>query len=105
MMTTFDSTSQIMRQVIVALVLGVGIAYNFFGWGVNIQIGLAVLVAIVVEAGFLTIRKLPVKAAIADGSAILTGILLAISIPSIAPWWVVVLVDLVDFHDLVYNEW
>jgi electron transport complex protein RnfD len=34
--------------------------------------------------------KHPIKPAIADGSAILTAILLAISIPSIAPWWIVV---------------
>jgi electron transport complex protein RnfD len=39
---------------------------------------------------FLKIRKPPIKPAIADGSAILTAVLLAISIPSIAPWWIVV---------------
>lgn len=90
MTTTFHSTSQIMRQVIYALTLGVGAAYTFFGWGVIVQIVLAVLVTIVVEAGFLKIRKLPIKPSIADGSAVLTAILLAISIPSIAPWWVIV---------------
>lgn len=79
-----------MRQVIYALTLGVGAAYTFFGWGVIVQIVLAVLVTIVVEAGFLKIRKLPIKPSIADGSAVLTAILLAISIPSIAPWWVIV---------------
>lgn len=90
MTTTFHSTSQIMRQVIYALTLGVGAAYTFFGWGVIVQIVIAVLAAIVVEAGFLKIRKLPIKPSIADGSAVLTAILLAISIPSIAPWWVIV---------------
>lgn len=90
MTTTFHSTSQIMRQVIYALTLGVGAAYTFFGWGVIVQIVLAVLATIVVEAGFLKIRKLPIKPSIADGSAVLTAILLAISIPSIAPWWVIV---------------
>lgn len=90
MTATFNSTSHMMRQVIYALALGVGVAYTFFGWGVIVQIVLAVLTAIVVEAGFLKIRKLPIKPSIADGSAILTAILLAISIPSIAPWWVII---------------
>ena len=84
------NTNQIMRQVIYALVLGIGAAYYFFGWGVILQIILAVVTAVVVESAFLSLRKLPVKPAVSDGSAILSAILLAISIPSIAPWWIVV---------------
>ena len=80
-----------MRQVIYALVLGVIAAYYFFGWGVVVQIVLAVVTAIAVESAFLSIRKHPIKPAISDGSAALSAILLAISIPSIAPWWVVVI--------------
>jgi electron transport complex protein RnfD len=85
------NTNQIMRQVIYALVLGVVAAYYFFGWGVVVQIVLAVVTAIAVESVFLSIRKHPIKPAISDGSAALSAILLAISIPSIAPWWVVVI--------------
>ncbi len=85
------NTNQIMRQVIYALVLGVGAAYVFFGWGVVVQITLAMVTAVVVESAFLSLRKRPVKASISDGSAVLSAVLLAISIPSIAPWWVVVL--------------
>ena len=85
------NTNQIMRQVIYALVLGVVAAYYFFGWGVVVQIVLAVVTAIAVESAFLSIRKHPIKPAISDGSAALSAILLAISIPSIAPWWVVVI--------------
>ena len=84
------NTNQIMRQVIYALVLGISAAYYFFGWGVILQITLAVVTAIVVESSFLSLRKLPVKPAVSDGSAILSATLLAISIPSIAPWWIVV---------------
>ncbi len=79
-----------MRQVIVALVLGVSAVFYFFGWGVVLQIMLAITTAIALEALFLKIRKLPIKPAIGDGSAVLTAVLLAISIPSIAPWWIVV---------------
>jgi len=84
------STNQMMRQVIYALTLGVVAAYTFFGWGVIVQIALAVVTAIAVESAFLSIRNRPIKPSISDGSAALSAILLAISIPSIAPWWVVV---------------
>ncbi|KAA0441162.1 MAG: RnfABCDGE type electron transport complex subunit D, partial [Candidatus Thioglobus sp.] len=91
MTAIFTSTTQIMRQVIYALSLGVGASYYFFGWGIIVQIILAIITAIAAESAFLKIRKLPIKPVIFDGSAILTAILLAISIPSIAPWWVIVL--------------
>lgn len=85
------NTNQIMRQVIYALALGVGAMYYYYGWGVILQIVLAGATALVCEAAFLKIRKLPILPAISDGSALLSAILLAISIPSIAPWWIVVL--------------
>ena len=90
MHSTGLSTNQMMRQVIYALVLGVSASYVFFGWGVVIQILLGTISALVVEAVFVAMRGRQVLASISDGSAALTGILLAISIPAIAPWWVVV---------------
>ncbi|ALE52634.1 electron transporter RnfD [Candidatus Thioglobus autotrophicus] len=90
MHSTGLNTNQMMRQVIYALVLGVSASYVFFGWGVVIQILLGTIAALVVEATFVAMRGRQVLASISDGSAALTGILLAISIPAIAPWWVVV---------------
>ncbi len=84
-------TSYIMRQVILALLLGVLASLYFFGWTSLIQIILGAISALVFEALFLKLRKRPIRPAISDGSAVLTGILLAISIPTIAPWWIVVL--------------
>jgi len=84
------NTNQIMRQVIYALALGISASYIFFGWGVIIQILLGVVSALVVEVTFLAMRGRPVLESISDGSAVLTAVLLAISIPSIAPWWIVV---------------
>lgn len=86
----FSSTSWMMRQVIYALALGVMAAYYFFGWGVFLQITLGVVTAIVVESAFLALRGRDVISSISDGSAVLSAILLAISIPSIAPWWVII---------------
>ena len=90
MHSTGLNTNQIMRQVIYALALGVTASYIFFGWGIIIQILLGVVSALVVEAVFVSMRGRPVLESVSDGSAVLTAILLAISIPSIAPWWVVV---------------
>ncbi len=91
-MTTpiFSSTSWMMRQVIYALSLGVMAAYYFFGWGVLLQIVLGVITAIVIESAFLAFRGRDIISSISDSSAILTATLLAISIPSIALWWVVI---------------
>lgn len=84
------NTNQIMRQVIYALALGVSASYIFFGWGIIIQILLGVFSALLIEATFVAIRGRPVLESISDGSAVLTAVLLAISIPSIAPWWIIV---------------
>ena len=43
------------------------------------------------EAAILKLRKQNIPAILADNSALLTGLLLAISIPPFAPWWMVVL--------------
>lgn len=84
------NTSNLMLQVIYGLILGVALQFYFFGWGVIYQITLALLTGIAAEIIFLKIRKKSIDA-IKDNSAALTAILLAISIPSIAPWWIVVL--------------
>jgi|FLOH01.1.fsa_nt_gi Na+-translocating ferredoxin:NAD+ oxidoreductase subunit D len=90
MHSTGLNTNQIMRQVIYALALGVSASYIFFGWGIVIQILLGVVSALVIEATFVAMRGRPVLESISDGSAVLTAVLLAISIPSIAPWWIIV---------------
>lgn len=85
------SVGQIMRQVCYALVPGI-LAYSwFFGPGILVHILLAITAACVTEALTMILRKRSVTAALADGSAILTALLLALAIPAIAPWWVTVL--------------
>ena len=51
------NTNQIMRQVIYALVLGISAAYYFFGWGVILQITLAMITAVAVESTFLALEN------------------------------------------------
>jgi len=84
------NTSNLMLQVIYGLTLGVALQFYFFGWGIIYQIILALITGIAAEILFLKIRKKSIDV-IKDNSAALTAILLAISIPSIAPWWIVVL--------------
>ncbi len=86
-----DTTNKLMQQVLLALVPGVIVLFYFFGWGVVWQIMLACVAALASEALILAIRRRPILPNISDGSALITAVLLAISIPSIAPWWLVVL--------------
>ena len=49
------------------------------------------MTAIIAEYIILRIRNLPTKVFLSDYTAILTAWLLALSIPSIAPWWIIVI--------------
>jgi len=84
-------TPQIMQMVLFALLPGIVIHSYLFGMAIYVQILLAMVTALISEAAFLKIRKRPVMASLKDYSAAVTGILLAISIPTLAPWWVIVI--------------
>ena len=89
-----SNTSQLMRQVIYALIPGVLCHFYFFGWTSILQILLAVSAALVFECLVLLLRKnnkATILMTISDGSIAVTAILLAVAIPAIAPWWLVVL--------------
>jgi len=85
------SVSIIMLKVLLALIPGIVFYVYAFGPGVIINILLASLTAVLTESAILSLRKLPVKPFIFDGSGLVTAWLLALSIPSIAPWWIIVL--------------
>lgn len=85
------SVSIIMLKVLLALIPGIVFYVYAFGPGVIINILLASLTVVLTESAILSLRKLPVKPFIFDGSGLVTAWLLALSIPSIAPWWIIVL--------------
>lgn len=85
------TTNQVMRQVMYATVLGLAAQLFFFGWGVAIQLMICVITALISEAVILSLREKPVRSTLSDGSAALTGLLLALSIPPLAPWWIAVI--------------
>ncbi len=89
-LTPGSSVSTIMLLVLAALLPAIAAYYFFFGPGILISLALASVTALAAEAAMLRLRNYPVKHFLTDGSAILTGWLLALSIPPLAPWWLVV---------------
>ncbi|MBB1201054.1 electron transport complex subunit RsxD [Enterobacteriaceae bacterium 89] len=84
-------TSRIMLLVLLATVPGIAVQTWFFGWGTLVQILLAGITACAAEAAIVRLRKQNIAQSLADNSALLTGLLLAVSLPSMAPWWMIVL--------------
>ena len=85
-----DQLSQLMQRVILALLPGIILYVVFFGWGVILNILIAVLAALAFEALVLLLRKRPLAPYLGDYSAVLTAVLLGLSLPPLAPWWLVV---------------
>ncbi len=59
-----------------------------FGTGVLVQVALCMLFGLLVESLFLLARARPLLPTLRDYSALLSGLLLGLSIPPLAPWWV-----------------
>ena len=79
-----------MFKVLLALVPGI-IAYVWvFGGGILATIALATATALAAEAVMLKIRKRPIQPFLTDYSAVTTAWLLALAIPPLAPWWIIV---------------
>ena len=63
-----------------------GAAFWAYGSGVLAQLAAAVAAALFAELICLILRKKPV-AALADGSAVVCGAVVGLSMPPLAPWW------------------
>lgn len=85
------STGNIMLLVVLAALPGMAAQWYFFGSGFLIQVMLAIATALLTEAAILRLRHSAVKPVLADNSALLTALLLGISLPPLAPWWLIVL--------------
>jgi electron transport complex protein RnfD len=84
------NVSGIMLRVIIALIPGIITCIHFFGWGVLVNIMVAIITALISEAAMLMVRKRPAIMFLKDYSAVLTAILLALALPPLAPWWLTV---------------
>ncbi len=85
-----SSVSQIMLRVLLALIPGIALYVWYFGPAILVSIALASVTALATEAIMLKLRNRPIKPFLSDNSALLTAWLLALSIPPLAPWWMVV---------------
>ncbi len=82
-----DKTSVpwVMWQVVIALIPALAAAVYFFGWNALYLTLLGAFSAVATEALIQKLRKVPIE--VADGSAFLTGLLVAYNINAGAPWW------------------
>ncbi len=84
------SVRGVMGRVLLALVPAIAVHAWLWGPGILIQLALATATALAAEAAMLKARGVPVAPFLGDLSAVTTAWLLALALPSIAPWWVTV---------------
>ena len=84
-------TQIVMRTVLFALVPGIIAMTLFFGAGVLFNLATAIPAALAAEAMCLSLRQRPILSRLNDLSAVLTGALIALSLPQAAPWWLIIL--------------
>lgn len=83
-----NSVSHIMGQVMLALSPATAFGLLCFGWPALNLFVITVLSAMVFEALCVRLKGRVAKPVIMDGSAVLTGWLLAMTLPPWAPWWI-----------------
>ena len=81
------SVSKMMTVVTIAMVPGIATATYVFGFGVLVNIILAIVFALSLEAIMLRLRNRPVKVYLQDKSALVTAVLIGLALPALAPWW------------------
>ena len=82
------SVQDMMYKVVYAMIPGTLAAMYFFGWGVLFNLLIAITTCLATEAIVLKMRNREVLTSLQDGSAFVTACLLALALPSLAPWWV-----------------
>lgn len=103
-----DSIPRIMYGVVISLIPAIFGSIYFFGMRAGWIILLAILSAVATEALLQFLMKKPIT--VQDGSAIVTGILLAFNVPAEVPWWLPVIgssfaiaIGKIPFGGLGYN--
>ena len=85
-----NRTGRVMRLVVYATFPGIAALTHFFGIGVLINVFLASISCIAFEAAAMKLRQRPVIFYLRDCSALVTGVLIGVSLPAYCPWWLVV---------------
>lgn len=84
-----DSTATLMLDVIAALMPCVVAGIWLFGYRAAIVVAVSVAACVLTELVCQKIAKKPIR--INDLSAVVTGIILALNLPSTAPWWMILI--------------
>ena len=77
-----------MRDVVIAMMPAVIVSVLFYGWSALAVLGVSVASCVLLEY-LITKYLLKKPCTICDFSAVVTGVLLALNVPSTTPWWVV----------------
>jgi electron transport complex protein RnfD len=106
--TDKDSIPKIMYGVVISLIPATIGSIYFFGIRAGWVILLAILSAVATEAVLEKLMKKPIT--VKDGSAVVTGILLAMNVPAEVPWWMPIIgsafaiaIGKIPFGGLGYN--
>lgn len=83
------TTRRMMLDVIIAMLPAIGMAVYVFQWYAVVQIGFCVLACMISEAAFGWLAGK--RATLDDFSAVLTGLILGLSLPWSSPWYVPVI--------------
>lgn len=83
-----NSVRNVMALVLLALLPATAFNLYLFGWPAIFLFAVTIGSCVAVEALCLSLAGRPVMATLADNSAVLTGWLMAASLPPWAPWWI-----------------
>ena len=81
-----ETTGRIMRDVLIALLPATVCGIYFFGWNAALVVLVGVAAAVGTEALLQLLMRQ--KVMVADGSAAVTGLLLALNLPPSVPFWI-----------------
>jgi electron transport complex protein RnfD len=84
--STAQTTRSMMVDVLIGLAPVVLMALWIFRWHAVVQIGICTLSCLAAEAAFMSWRGR--RATLGDCSAVVTGVILGLSLPATAPWYV-----------------
>ena len=87
---TGNSVQRTMLLVILALMPATLLSLYLFGWPAIYLFTVTIVTVLTAEAVSLKIAGKPIRPFLTDGSALITGWLLAMSLPPWAPWWIAV---------------
>ena len=87
---TPENTKRVMYLTLLSLLPPVAAAFYFFGLYTLVLVGVSAASCVLTEFLFLLARKKDPRACL-DGSALITGVLLALTLPPSFPWWAAII--------------